>query len=659
MDTFKIQGLVKEDETGRGVSGLFVKAYDQDLLFDDLMGTDYSKSNGYFEVVSHPGDYQEFLETKPDVYLKVYSGDRETLLHTTEDAVLRNAEEEAYIEVRIPREVLGDSAPTVPGPSAPMNLNAAIYPVSTSVAEPDAINPPPLRDVGVCFSGGGSRSLSAVMGQLRGLHDQGWIGQVGTISAVSGGCWASSLYTFLPPVISHENFLGTGIEPGQLKWDAGNVPQSLSYLPPNNLGLVPTRLGWDALLELFIKLIGEGFDDFHQFWRVAIGQKVLQDYGLYQADANHDPTRFYSWTEDQFNRTIKPHNSNLTESDFHFARNRWPMLIMNGSMFFPQGVNQLAPVASSLRHSGIRGTLQESGQVAGGGFVDTFGMGSQFVSTASADRVDIQQQRPFSIADMASISSAAFAEEFHKRYGVRDLEPQYTYWPVAGGGSAGQTQTFADGGLLENSGLADLLANTLLTKVVVFVNGSQVVGKDLENFENKQVPDAIPPLFGLQPFQAHLFSSDSYPPYAGAADPKDPLMRHNQVFPSDCFKDLLDGLINAANDFQDSAIYFQPGLELQENPWFGITSTEKRKVDVLWVCNNQVKSWEGAITDRGINDCLDIRLVPESCLWNFPYYGTLEQLHLTPQQVNMLAQLSWWNVTAAQNQAQWQKIFGA
>lgn len=66
----------------------------------------------------------------------------------------------------------------------------------------------PLRDVGVCFSGGGSRALSATMGQLRGLSQAldskktPWIDRVGTISAVSGGCWTSSLYTFLPDNIS-------------------------------------------------------------------------------------------------------------------------------------------------------------------------------------------------------------------------------------------------------------------------------------------------------------------------------------------------------------------------------------------------------------------------------------------------------------------------
>ncbi len=549
---------------------------------------------------------------------------------------------------------------TEPQPKQPLDLDAAIYPIDASPTIPLKSSDAQHRDVGVCFSGGGSRSLSAVMGQLRGLDQQGWLDRVGTLSAVSGGCWASALFTFLPAKIPYDDFLGTGVLPGQLKWDDGDHPESLAYLPPDNMGHVPTRLGFKALYDLFVKLKEEKFDDYHQFWRVAIGQLIFQDYGLYQPDSDHNPTHFYTWSEDYFNRTILPHNPKLSAADFHFARNPWPWLIMNGSMFYPQGVNSLVPVVSTLFQAGIRATFPQAGQQgnpAGGGFVDAFGFGSRFLSRASTkDRVKISQQRPFSLVDMASISSAAFAEAFFHRIGVKDLEPEYHYWPVTGGGSEGEVRQFADAGLLENTGLASLLANTSLEKVVVFVNGSQKVEHDAETWDFTQVPDTIPTLFGFQPIQGFL-DDDGYLPYAGDNHPKSPLLKHNQIFPSSRFQELLDGLRAATDDFENSAIFFQQGLKLRENPWFGITSDQQRCVDVLWVINNQVKSWERQITDSAINDRLDLRLIPKSGLWNFPYYGTVTQLGLSAQQVNMLAQLSWWNVTAEQNQDQWKKIF--
>ena len=49
----------------------------------------------------------------------------------------------------------------------------------------------PFRATGVCFSGGSTRSHAATVGQLRGLTETGLIDQVGYLSAVSGGAWAT------------------------------------------------------------------------------------------------------------------------------------------------------------------------------------------------------------------------------------------------------------------------------------------------------------------------------------------------------------------------------------------------------------------------------------------------------------------------------------
>ncbi len=112
MITFTIRGVVKEAESGVGVTGLCIKAYDKDCLFDDLMGNAYSGANGEFKIVSLPGDFQEFLDSKPDIYLRIYAPNCSTLLFSTEDAVRWGAGEEEIFEVLIPREQLGDFSPT-------------------------------------------------------------------------------------------------------------------------------------------------------------------------------------------------------------------------------------------------------------------------------------------------------------------------------------------------------------------------------------------------------------------------------------------------------------------------------------------------------------------------------------------------------------------
>jgi hypothetical protein len=111
MITFRIRGTVTVAETGVGLPGLFVKAYDKDLLFDDLLGSTYTKEDGRFEIISDADDFRDFFEVKPDIYLKIYSPDAETLLFSTEKAVRWQAGRLEEFDVRIPRDSLGGLVP--------------------------------------------------------------------------------------------------------------------------------------------------------------------------------------------------------------------------------------------------------------------------------------------------------------------------------------------------------------------------------------------------------------------------------------------------------------------------------------------------------------------------------------------------------------------
>ena len=78
--------------------------------------------------------------------------------------------------------------------------------------------------MGFCFSGGGTRSASASIGQLRALTNikvskaakKNILNSSKYISAISGGAWATTPFTFLPKNISDADFLGKYVEPGKL-----------------------------------------------------------------------------------------------------------------------------------------------------------------------------------------------------------------------------------------------------------------------------------------------------------------------------------------------------------------------------------------------------------------------------------------------------------
>ena len=107
MITFRILGSVKVDETGVGLPGLFVKAFDKDILFDDFLGSTHTKKNGYFEIICEPDGFRDFFEVKPDIYLKIYTADKGKLLFTTERSVRWQAGRLQKFDVRIPRNLLG------------------------------------------------------------------------------------------------------------------------------------------------------------------------------------------------------------------------------------------------------------------------------------------------------------------------------------------------------------------------------------------------------------------------------------------------------------------------------------------------------------------------------------------------------------------------
>ena len=96
-------------------------------------------------------------------------------------------------------------------------FSAAVYPTAgasppLTVSQFIAAQTP--GNVAVCLSGGGSRALSAGMGQLNGLAavqltpDVTLLSQVKALSTVSGGSWVGVPFVYLPASISDTTYLG-------------------------------------------------------------------------------------------------------------------------------------------------------------------------------------------------------------------------------------------------------------------------------------------------------------------------------------------------------------------------------------------------------------------------------------------------------------------
>jgi hypothetical protein len=100
-----VLGIVVEEESGRPMPGLRVRAFDKDLLCDDDLGDAITDAAGRFEIRFTEAHFRDFTETAPDLYIRIYDS-QGRLLHSTENEVRRNAGVREVFEVAIPRAKL-------------------------------------------------------------------------------------------------------------------------------------------------------------------------------------------------------------------------------------------------------------------------------------------------------------------------------------------------------------------------------------------------------------------------------------------------------------------------------------------------------------------------------------------------------------------------
>jgi hypothetical protein len=153
---------------------------------------------------------------------------------------------------------------------------------------------------------------------------------------------------------------------------------------------------------------------------------------------------------------------------------------------------------------------------------------------------------------------------------ARELEgliPAYQYWPVLNPpvNQPLTTTEFADGGSLENSGIAAMLAYHDIQHLIAFTNTATPLA--LDQAGTIVVDDSLPPLFGYQPY----VEGAGYVLYHGATHPHGPLYQHNQVFPPEAFWDLLHHLWAASGSgtYQTPPMHAQPLITVA-NPWFHV-----------------------------------------------------------------------------------------
>lgn len=101
-----MRGVVEEQETGRPLAELVVRAFDKDLLADDALGYASTDADGRFEIHFQTERFRDFREERPDLYLRVFDRNGTRLLLDTSDAIRRDAKLTEEYRLRIPARAL-------------------------------------------------------------------------------------------------------------------------------------------------------------------------------------------------------------------------------------------------------------------------------------------------------------------------------------------------------------------------------------------------------------------------------------------------------------------------------------------------------------------------------------------------------------------------
>jgi hypothetical protein len=519
-------------------------------------------------------------------------------------------------------------------------------------------------DLGIAFSGGGTRSASATVGQLRGLAENGWLGRVRYMTAVSGGSWAAVPYTYASRSISLNELLGSGaldvktiesVPSGLLASRIVNsglghvgVVESPSFLPDTIGGrdLAQTRrylqLARAGIRKIRKRDVPEPNRQ-NKTYAHMLGQiflsGVVQDWNRKQ----------YAWDDES---AVDMSSSGKALGDFLTidAADR-PFLIVGGTLVKPNGLDypRLIPVEYTPLYTGVR---QQFGQI-GGTYLSPWAYDRLVVAPHSSTHVLVgpkPTERPFTLADVIASSGAApqltlmlgdkVPERFRPSLRQASLAfPAFNNLAVRAGAPNPVSDELAhgDGGFTDNFGIMPLLARQV-RNVIVFVNSMS------EYRENEQLQSYFMPL------EIRDGNGDK---------------TMNPVFDRGKYLEVLRGF-DTATTAGGPAVFCGRNWTVARNELYNIRGYSG--LNICWVYNYEGRAW----FDR-LPAPIKSWLSPENpkqlssqakALQHFPYYKTFGEnrtkvIKLNALQVNLLADLAAWSVRSRQSVEEIVKTFGA
>lgn len=471
---------------------------------------------------------------------------------------------------------------------------------------------PKKKNIGLAFSGGGNRSASLTIGYLRALHHLNLIKDVKYISGVSGGSWAITPYIYHIDSISDNTFLDDLKEPEDLRLDDIKLAKKRSFI---------TTISKTKLLDDLFRNIFNGDKIFARIMADVYLKPYLID----------DASKFFSYNEDSVKAIInRKENKDLRADDFYTSNKNKPYLIVEGiiTRSFLKSIHRF-PFEMTPLYVGVPPYFKNQGSLGkfdiGGGYLEPFGFDSDSPDNGIEDNNYVsvrikKKNRVFTLADMMATSGAALAEHLDK-WLIDVGFPEFNYWSPKNPQKS-KEYDFADGGLMDNSGIMPLLRRKV-EKVIVFVNGtSDLVTEDEKT--NEKVSSMIKALFvetenhwGMRNYNLNI------------------VLKEENKTGRVAYEDLRDELISLNK--QNKPAVVKKKYKTLKNKAFDIEAGHE--VEVLWVHNAYVKQWFDKIKDTDLQEYINTQRSEKLNFPNYPTFATnnIKIIDLDVEQAHIMA----------------------
>jgi hypothetical protein len=507
-------------------------------------------------------------------------------------------------------------------------------------------------DIGLAFSGGGTRSATMTLGQLRGLKRLGWLEHVRYVSAISGGAWAAIPFTFSKR--SLDELLGSYLEPADLTMAVVNGPAigalgvaiadssllsgALREGPAEYLAIRSRQPGVsDPLLSQLVNLTNrlrrEGERDDKTYARM-LGRIFID--GLVEPAVS---AQSFSWNGVTTNEMAQLNPGRL--GPVVVAHGDRPFMIASGSMVSSRPDYEtplLMPVEYTAMYVGVR---QQFGPF-GGSYVwpwayDPIGVGAMTPDATHPGEgvveVRVDRNRRLSLADIAASTGAAPEVPILNGAGLGGsigakvqaaamFFPHFNHVAFRNGESPAFVPGIphADGGGVDNLGIMPLLARQV-HNIIVFNNTSTRLAEENDEMQALFIPNAT------------ATTSDDH--------------RGNDVFDPAKW-DTVRAALADAREHQRPQVFCDNGWSVKANRRFNIRAYDG--LSICFVYNATASVWEDALPKPVRALVVDPKKPPTADrLDNFPYYKTFGQtkihlIQLKTRQVNLLSSLTSWIV---------------